>query len=198
MVPGSVIVDLAAASGGNCELTRKGETYVYNERVTIIGITDLNSRMAWQASSMYANNMTNLMDVLCPKAPKGSEEPRKLNINMNDQVIRGMTVVKDGQITWPPPEEVVKTSSSPTKKDNGEIVRIPKKESIMTKRLFDITSVGELCAVAVSGVFFGMVAAYAPVSFVAQLLYFILAGILGYYLIWNVEPALFTPLMSTR
>eukprot|EP00978_Attheya_sp_CCMP212_P000139 scaffold263_cov61-Attheya_sp.AAC.2 len=197
MLPGSVIVDLAAASGGNCELTRKGETYVYNERVTIIGITDLNSRMAWQASSMYANNMTNLMDVLCPKPHNGSEEPRKLKINMNDQVIRGMTVVKDGEITWPPPEEVVKTSASPAKKDNGEIVRTPKKESIMAKRVFDITSVGELCAVAVAGVFFGIVAAYAPVSFVAQLLYFILAGILGYYLIWNVEPALFTPLMST-
>jgi len=197
MLPGSVIVDLAAASGGNCELTRKGETYVYNERVTIIGITDLNSRMAWQASSMYANNMTNLMDVLCPKPLKGSVEPRKLNINMNDQIIRGMTVVKDGEITWPPPEEVVKTSASPAKKDNGEIVRTPKKESIMANRVFDITSVGELCAVAVAGVFFGIVAAYAPVSFVAQLLYFILAGILGYYLIWNVEPALFTPLMST-
>ena len=99
MQAGSVIVDLAGATGGNCELTRPGETYLYDDRVTIIGSTDLIGRMSWQASSMYANNMAKLMDLLCPKPLKGSEEARKLNINMDDKVIRGMTVVKDGEIT---------------------------------------------------------------------------------------------------
>merc|ERR1719482_1107497 len=95
MQPGSVIVDLAGATGGNCELTKPGETYVYDNRVTIIGSTDLVGRMSWQASSMYSNNMANLMDLLCPKPAKDSDAPRALNINMEDKVIRGMTVVKE-------------------------------------------------------------------------------------------------------
>lgn len=204
MQAGSVIVDLAGATGGNCELTRPGETYVYDERVTIIGSTDLIGRMSWQASSMYSNNMANLMDLLCPKPPKGSEEPRKLDINMDDKVIRGMTVVKKGSITWPPPADVTKTAAAPAqngekKMANEAEAALPKekKESFFSKRVFDLASVGELCGFAFGAFFFGIVAAYAHITFVSQLLYFILAGFLGYYLIWSVEPALFSPLMST-
>jgi NAD(P) transhydrogenase alpha subunit len=200
MQAGTVIVDLAGATGGNCELTKPGETYVYDNRVTIIGTTDLISRMAWQASSMYSNNMTNLMDLLCPKPREG--EFLSLKLDFEDPVIRAMTCVKDGTITWPPPESVTATSANP--KANGDGAGSAKlgdikqkKESIMSKRVWDMTTVGELTLLAFVAAFMGVVAAFAPVTFVSQLLYFILAGFLGYFLIWNVEPALFSPLMST-
>uniref|UniRef100_A0A7R9WEA0 proton-translocating NAD(P)(+) transhydrogenase n=1 Tax=Pseudictyota dubia TaxID=2749911 RepID=A0A7R9WEA0_9STRA len=202
MQAGSVIVDLAGATGGNCELTRPGETYVYNNKVTIIGTTDLISKMSWQASSMYSNNMSNLMELLCPK-PTNKDDERKFSINMEDQVIRGMTVVKDGDITWPPPEDVTRTAAAPKKEaefeDEGSPEGQPKekKESVFSKRVWDLTTVGELCLIVFAAFFFGIVAAYAPITFISQLLYFILAGFLGYYLIWSVEPALFSPLMST-
>lgn len=196
--PGSVIVDLAGATGGNCELTKPGETYVYNGKVTIIGTTDLISKMSWQASSMYSNNMANLLNLLCPK-PSSEEESRKLFIDMDDPVIRGMTCVHDKTIMWPPPESVAKTSAQGSSKneDGPQIVKEPPKPSVFSKRVFDLATVGELVTVALAAVFFGIVAGYAPVTFVIQLLYFILAGFLGYYLIWAVEPALFSPLMST-
>lgn len=200
MQPGSVVVDLAGATGGNCELTRPGESYLYDERVTIIGTTDLISRMSWQASSMYSNNMANLLDLLCPKPDKGSEDEPKLFINMEDQVIRGMTTVHNGTITWPPPADVTKTSAAPKKEGGADAAPAEVKEvkpSIFAKRVFDLITVGEIVALVFFGAFFGIVAAYAPVSFVTQLLYFILAGFLGTYLIWSVEPALFAPLMST-
>jgi NAD(P) transhydrogenase alpha subunit len=197
MQPGTVIVDLAGATGGNCELTKPGETYVYDNRVTIIGTTDLISRMAWQASSMYSNNMSNLMELLCPKPKEG--ETLSLVLDFNDPVIRAMTCVKDGTVTWPPPESVIATSAHP--KANGESPKLEaskaKKDSILSKRVLDMTSVGELALLVVIAAFMGIVAAYAPVTFVSQLLYFILSGFLGYFLIWNVEPALFSPLMST-
>jgi len=201
MQPGSVIVDLAGATGGNCELTKPGETYVYNGKVTIIGTTDLISRMAWQASSMYSNNMANLLDLLCPKASNEDTE-RKLFINMDDTIIRGMTCVHNGEQTWPPPESDAKTSAQKSngqgEADEGGITtKKEKKPSIFSKRVFDLTTIGELTGLTFFLVFFGIVAGYAPVSFVIQLLYFILAGFLGKYLIWDVEPALFAPLMST-
>lgn len=197
LAPGSIIVDLAGATGGNCELTKPGETYVYDNRVTIVGTTDLISRMSWQASSMYSNNMANLLDLLCPK-PSSSDEEKKFNIDMEDPVIRGMTVVHDNAITWPPPESVTKTSAATnTKEEDTPFVKQVKKPSIFSKRIFDLAPLGEFVGLAFFAVFFGIVGAYAPVSFVVQLLYFILAGFLGYYLIWAVEPALFSPLMST-
>jgi NAD(P) transhydrogenase alpha subunit len=196
---GSVIVDLAGATGGNCELTRPGETYVYDNRVTIIGATDLISRMSWQASSMYSNNMANLLDLLCPKV---MERPPGLFINMDDPVIRGMTCVYNNTITFPPPEIATKIpgsqkpESAPELEDKLLCERKARK-SYVSQRVFDLTTVGELITCTIAAVFFGIVAAFAPIAFVSQLLYFILSGFLGYYLIWNVEPALFTPLMST-
>lgn len=210
MQPGSVIVDLAGATGGNCELTRPGEVYVHNQ-VTIIGLIDLISRMSWQASSMYSNNMVNLMELLCPSST--SKTDRKLNLNMDDKIIRGMTVVKDGTITWPPPQDVSniaavarpkKSSSKRTKEeilDDKKGVKKrgmqTKKTSFLSKRVMDLTTIGELVLALCAAVFFGIVAKYAHYYFVTMLLYFMLSGILGYYLILNVEPALFSPLMST-
>jgi len=207
LAPGSVIVDLAGATGGNCELTRPGETYVYDNRVTIIGTTDLISRMSWQASSMYSNNMANLFDLLCPESKSkelatDKELPavttKSFFIDMVDPVIRGMTCVHNSTITWPPPESVTKTSAQGGKKDEAETTakKPPPKPSIFSKRVIDLCSFGEVIGFILIGLFFVVLGFFAPVSFVTQLLYFILAGFLGCYLIWAVEPALFSPLMS--
>jgi len=186
MGPGSVIVDLAGATGGNCELTKPGESYVYDNRVTIIGTTDLISRMSWQASSMYSNNMANLMDLLCPK-PAEKEEKKKFVIDMEDPVVRGMTCVYNKEKVWPPPESIGRTSVAKKEEDETpEAPKPPPKPSVFSKRVFDLTTIGELVLMLFFFVFMGIVAAYAPVSFVVQLLYFILAGFLGYYLIWAV------------
>jgi len=202
MAPGSVIVDLAGATGGNCELTRPGETYVYDNRVTIIGTTDLISRMSWQASSMYSNNMANLLDLLCPD-PKSKDQgqeqavEKSLNIDMEDPVIRGMTCVHNRNVTWPPPASVTKTSAQGSNNQETQItMKKEAKPSIFSKRVFDLCTIGEIIAFKLFVLFFIVLGFFAPVSFVTQLLYFILAGFLGYYLIWAVEPALFSPLMS--
>ena len=189
MQSGSVIVDL---TGGNCELTRSGETYCYDDRVTIIGRTDLVSSMAWQASSMYSNNMYNLVELLYPK------RRQSFLIDMEDPVIRGMTTVLDGEITFPPPDEVSKTSA--TKQSTTQETTVAQSTgstSIFSTRILDLCSLGEGLILVLTGTFFVIVAIFAPSNFVNQLLYFILAGVLGYYLIWAVEPALFSPLMST-
>jgi NAD(P) transhydrogenase subunit alpha len=196
LAPGSVIVDLAGATGGNCELTRPNETYVYDNRVTIIGSTDLISRMSWQASSMYSNNMANLLDLLCPK-PSEKDEQQKFFIDMDDPVIRGMTCVHENAITWPPPQSVTKTSAQAKDEDEPQIIKEVKKPSVFAKRMFDLAPLGEFVMLVLGAGFFVVLGFFAPVSFVQQLLYFILAGFLGYYLIWAVEPALFSPLMST-
>jgi len=195
MSSGSVIIDLAGATGGNCELTKPGESYVYDNRVTIVGTTDLISRMSWQASSMYSNNMANLLDLLCPKSADEKEE-QKFFINMEDPVIRGMTCVHENDVKYPPPESVTKTSAAKTEEETQVIKQAPK-PSLFSKRVFDIATLGEFTTIALIAVFFVIVGAFGPVSFVLQLLYFILAGFLGYYLIWAVDPALFSPLMST-
>src|SRR5207245_7326256 len=106
MKPGSVIVDLAAEQGGNCELTEPGQVVV-KHGVTLIGYTDLPSRLAKQSSTLYATNLLRLTEELC-KAKDGV-----INVNMDDEVIRGTTVIKQGKITWPPPPP--KLSAAPPK-----------------------------------------------------------------------------------
>ena len=189
MKVGSVIVDLAGSSGGNCALTKPGQTYVYNG-VTIIGSDMSNQSMAWQASTMFSNNIVNLFGILINKE-------HKFDIDMNDQVIRGMTCVKDREITFPPPDSVTATSAAPKKAAPEMKIAEAKKPSVFDQRIFDLAPLSEFLTLAFVGFFFGIVATYAPVTFAQQLGYFILAGFLGYYLIWNVEPALFSPLMST-
>ncbi len=185
MKPGSIIVDLAAAGGGNCELTVAGK--VTNEQgVKIIGYTDLVSRLPNQASQLYANNLVNLIKLVCPK------KDGNIEINFDDQVVRNMTVVKADEITFPPPP--IQVSAAPVKKvtvnaaDNNEQVKTPTDKSTnqSKKHLFMAAGAG----------LFAWVASVAPADFLSHVTVFVLACIIGYYVVWNVSHSLHTPLMS--
>ncbi|HAX22722.1 MAG TPA: Re/Si-specific NAD(P)(+) transhydrogenase subunit alpha [Hydrogenophaga sp.] len=183
MKPGSVIVDMAAEQGGNCELTVPGEAVV-RHGVTIVGYTDLASRMAQQSSTLYATNLFRLSEELC-KTKDGV-----INVNMEDDAIRGLTVIKNGEITWPAPALVAAPKPAPkpaaapvAKKGHGE----PSGPM----------PAGKLAIVAgVTAVLFALVGAYAPAAFLSHFTVFVLACFVGYMVVWNVKPALHTPLMS--
>ena len=183
MKPGSVIVDMAAEQGGNCELTEPGKAVV-KHGVTIIGYTDLPSRLAKQSSTLYATNLFRLAEELC-KAKDGV-----IDVNMEDDAIRGLTVVKEGSITWPPPppklpapaaKPAVK-AAAPTAKGHG------------TGAPAAAGSIAILFAVGAA--LFWFIGAYAPPAFVQHFTVFVLACFVGYMVVWNVTSALHTPLMS--
>jgi NAD(P) transhydrogenase subunit alpha len=186
MKPGSVIVDMAAERGGNCELTEPGRAVV-KHGVTIIGYTDLNSRLARQSSTLYATNLFRLTEELC-KTKDGV-----INVNMEDDAIRGLTVVKDGGITWPPPP--IQLPAAPTKP--AAVAKPAEKKShghggggepMSAKALAVLFGIGALA--------FWFVGAYAPPAFLGHFTVFVLACFVGYMVVWNVTPALHTPLMS--
>jgi H+-translocating NAD(P) transhydrogenase subunit alpha len=184
MKPGSVIVDLASEQGGNCELTVPGEVVV-RHGVTIIGYTDFPSRLSRQSSSLYANNMLRLLEELA-KAKDGT-----INVNMDDEVIRGTTVIKDGVITWPPPAP--KLSQAPAQAKPAAPIQAKKSghgpgEPMSAKSLATFFAVGAVA--------FWFVGAFAPAAFLGHLTVFVLACFIGYMVVWNVTPALHTPLMS--
>ncbi|MCJ7451479.1 MAG: Re/Si-specific NAD(P)(+) transhydrogenase subunit alpha, partial [Steroidobacteraceae bacterium] len=186
MKPGSVIVDMAAEQGGNCELTVPGEAVV-RHGVTIIGYTDLASRLAKQSSTLYSNNLLRLTEELC-KTKDGV-----INVNMEDDAIRGLTVVKDGSITWPPPALQLPAPPAQAK----PVAATPAKKSGHGHGAGEPTS-GKSLAItfAVGALLFWLVGAFAPASFLAHFTVFVLACFIGYMVIWNVKPALHTPLMS--
>jgi NAD(P) transhydrogenase subunit alpha len=180
MKDGSVIVDLAAEQGGNCELT-EADKVVVRDGVSIIGYTDLPSRLAAQASQLYGTNLRHLLTELSP------EKNGEIDVNMADEVIRGVTVCKDGETTWPPPAP--KLSAAPPKPAEAAApapAPAAKKPSV----------VGSIVAVVVGGLALLGLGAVAPPSFMAHFTVFVLAVFVGYMVIWNVSPALHTPLMS--
>jgi len=188
MNPGSVIVDLAAEQGGNCELTEPGKVAV-KHAVTIIGYTDLPSRLARQSSTLYATNLLRLTEELC-KAKDGV-----INVNMGDEVIRGTTVVKEGNITWPPPAP--KLSAAPA------VPAVAKPAVPAPAKAHGHGAAGAPASARAAAIFF-LVAAlafwfigtHAPPAFLAHFTVFVLGCFVGYMVIWNVTPALHTPLMS--
>lgn len=183
MRSGSVIVDLAAEQGGNCELTVPGEAVV-RHGVTIIGFTDLPSRLARQASTLYANNLLRLAEELC------KEKDGTINVDFDDEVLRGTTVIREGEITWPPPAP--KLSAAPPKPKAAAPVETPRAEK-KDERM----SGGALATMfAVSAVLFLLIGLYAPASFLGHFTVFVLACFIGYMVVWNVTPSLHTPLMS--
>ena len=178
--PGSVIVDLASEQGGNCELTEPGQV-VQKHGVTIVGLVDLPSRLAAQSSQLYASNLRHFLDDLTP------EKDGQLNHNMDDVVIRGATVIKDGAITWPPPAVEVSARPKPAAPPPK-----PAEEKADKKRSGIVSLVGiAVAALALLGL-----GSVAPANFMAHLTVFVLACFVGYQVIWNVTPALHTPLMA--
>jgi NAD(P) transhydrogenase subunit alpha len=183
MKPGSVIVDLAAEQGGNCELTEPNQVVV-KHGVTITGYTDLPSRLARQSSTLYATNLFRLTEELC-KTKDGV-----INVNMEDDAIRGLTVVKDGNITWPPPP--LKLPAPAAKPSAAKPAPAPKHGEASGPASARATAVTFLIAAAL----FWFIGANAPAAFLAHFTVFVLACFVGYSVIWNVTPALHTPLMS--
>ncbi len=180
MKPGSVIVDLAAQTGGNCECTVKDEVVV-RHGVTVIGYTDLPSRLPTQSSQLYGTNLVNLIKLLCP------EKDGNITIDFDDEVVRGLTVIRDGSITWPPPP--VKVSAAPVAKPVVAATETIKEEPKSRPWL-------KPALIAISVLLFGVVAESAPADFLEHITVFVLSSIVGYYVIWNVKSALHTPLMS--
>ena len=179
MKDGSVIVDLAAEQGGNCELTEPGQVVVHNG-VTIIGYTDMPSRLAAQSSQLYATNLRHLLTDLTP------EKDGQIVVNMEDEVFRGATICKDGETTWPPPAP--KPSAAPPKAAEPAPVpvKVEKKRSVA----------GPIVGMVLAGLALLGLGAVAPPSFMAHFTVFVLACFVGYMVIWNVTAALHTPLMS--
>ncbi|MCR0998261.1 Re/Si-specific NAD(P)(+) transhydrogenase subunit alpha [Serratia rubidaea] len=181
MKPGSVIVDLAAQTGGNCELTVADRITTTDNGVKIIGYTDLPSRLPTQSSQLYGTNLVNLLKLLA------KEKNGELDIDFEDSVIRGVTVVREDEITWPAPP--IQVSAQP--KPQAQAVEPPVKEE--KKPLSPWLKYG-LMALAV--VLFGWLADAAPKEFLSHFTVFALACVVGYYVVWNVSHALHTPLMS--
>jgi NAD(P) transhydrogenase subunit alpha len=188
MKPGSVIVDMAGEQGGNCELTVAGEAVV-RHGVTIIGYTDLVSRLAKQSSTLYSTNLLRVTEELC-KTKDGV-----INVNMDDDAIRGLTVVKDGEITWPPPPPKLPAAPPQAKPVAGAAV--PAKKSGHGHGAGEPASARSLAIIfGVGALMFWLVGAFAPASFLSHFTVFVLACFVGYMVVWNVTPALHTPLMS--
>jgi H+-translocating NAD(P) transhydrogenase subunit alpha len=184
MQDGSVIVDLAAEQGGNCALT-EADKVVVKHGVTIIGYTDLPSRLPTQSSQLYATNIRHLLTDMTP------EKNGVITIDMEDEVIRGTTVIKAGEITWPPPAP--KLTAAPPAKPAVEEKPVAVKEK--KKPLLSPTARAAL-TILIGGLCFYGIGASAPPTFMQHFTVFVLACFVGYMVIWNVTPALHTPLMS--
>ncbi|BCV31322.1 NAD(P) transhydrogenase subunit alpha [Shewanella algae] len=179
MKPGSVIVDLAAATGGNCEYTQSGELFVTDNGVKVIGYTDLPGRLPAQSSQLYGTNLVNLMKLMC------KEKDGNANIDFEDVVMRNMTVVKAGEVTFPPPQ--ISVTAAP-KKPAAKVEPKKAEEKAPSKLKYIWGALGVAA--------FGAVASVAPAEFLSHFTVFVLACVVGYYVVWNVTHALHTPLMS--
>ncbi|WP_439238345.1 Re/Si-specific NAD(P)(+) transhydrogenase subunit alpha [Lonepinella sp. BR2919] len=179
MKPGSVIVDLAAATGGNCEYTKAGEIFVTDNQVKVIGYTDFPARLPTQSSQLYGTNLVNLLKLLAPN------KDGQIDINFEDVVLRGVTVIRDGEITWPAPP--IQVSAQPQKQAAAPVA---KKEA---KPADPRVKYGVMAAVVC---LFLWLASVTPTAFLSHFTVFVLACVVGYYVVWNVSHALHTPLMA--
>lgn len=176
MKAGSVIVDLAAQNGGNCEYTVANQVVTTDNGVKVIGYTDLPGRLPTQSSQLYGTNLVNLLKLLC------KEKDGKIDVDFDDVVIRGVTVIRDGDITWPaPPIQVsAQPKAAPAPKEPEKPASPWRKYALM----------------ALAIILFGWLADVAPKEFLGHFTVFALACVVGYYVVWNVSHALHTPLMS--
>jgi NAD(P) transhydrogenase subunit alpha len=188
MKRGSVIVDLAAEKGGNCKLTVADEKIVTDNGVTIIGYTDFPSRMAAQASTLYATNIRHMMTDLTP------EKDGKLVHNMEDDVIRGATVTFEKEITWPPPPPKVQAIAAKKQEKPKELTAEEKKAK--EAAAFKEQTKFQVGLLAIGTVLMLLVGSVAPESFMSHFIVFALACFVGFQVIWGVSHSLHTPLMA--
>lgn len=182
MKAGSVIVDLAAANGGNCEYTKADKVVTTKNGVKIVGYTDMVGRLPTQSSQLYATNIVNLLKLLC------KEKDGNIHIDFDDVVLRGVTVIKEGEVTWPAPP--IQVSAQPQQKPIDKNIKTDDKKDQPVSQTKKLTALGVgLCS-------FAWVASVAPASFLSHFTVFVLACVVGYYVVWNVTHALHTPLMS--
>ncbi|WP_048766713.1 Re/Si-specific NAD(P)(+) transhydrogenase subunit alpha [Oligella urethralis] len=181
MKPGSVIVDLAALGGGNCEYTVPGEVFVTDNNVTVIGYTDLPNRLAGQSSQLYSTNLVNLSKLITP------EKDGQAVLDFEDVIIRNMTVTHDGEVMFPPPPIQVSAAPQQAAPAAAPATKPEKAPKPLWQKL----------ALPVIGVLIYLWAShYAPQEFLNHLTVFMLSCVVGYYVVWNVTHALHTPLMS--
>lgn len=180
MKPGSVIVDLAAATGGNCEYTEAGKVVTTENQVKVIGYTDFPSRLPTQSSQLYGTNLVNLLKLLC------KEKDGNINIDFEDVVLRGVTVVRDGEEI---PLAQIQVSAQPKQEAKATPVAEKKEAKPTDPRV----KYGVMAGV---GVLFLWLASVAPAAFLSHFTVFVLACVVGYYVVWNVSHALHTPLMA--
>jgi NAD(P) transhydrogenase subunit alpha len=183
MRSGSVIVDMAAANGGNCEVTRTDERVVTDNLVTVLGYTDLAGRLAAQTSQLFGTNLVNLLTLLTP------DKDGQLTLDLDDVVQRGLTVVHNGEGLWPPPPVQVSAAPAAAAPADSTVEADEKKPAKLSERGRVLT------VVATAALLFGLIAV-APAALQGHLVVFALAVVVGVYVIGNVHHALHTPLMS--
>jgi NAD(P) transhydrogenase subunit alpha len=188
MKPGSVIVDLAAEKGGNCKLTVADEKIVTDNGVTIVGYTDFPSRMATQASTLYATNIRHMMTDLTP------EKDGQINHNMEDDVIRGATVTHEGAITFPPPPPKVQAIAAKPKEVVPELT--PEEKRAQEVAAFKAQTRQQVTLLGIGAALILGVGLVAPASFMQHFIVFLLSVFVGFQVIWNVSHSLHTPLMA--
>ncbi len=189
MKPGSVIIDLAAERGGNCDLTVADERIVSDNGVIVIGYTDFPSRMAAQSSTLYSTNIRHMMTDLTP-AKDGI-----VVHNMEDDVIRGATVTKDGEITFPPPPPKIQAIAAQKPKEKAKELT-PEEKRAKEIAAFKAQTKNQAILLGVATVLLLIVGAYAPASFMSHFVVFVLSCFIGFQVIWNVSHSLHTPLMA--
>ncbi|KAJ3653849.1 hypothetical protein Zmor_013081 [Zophobas morio] len=183
MKPGSVVVDLAAETGGNVETTKPGEVYVLND-VTHVGLTDLSSRLPTQSSTLYANNVSKFL--------LSMGEKNHFNINLSDEVIRGSIILDKGKLMWPPPAPVgPPPTTAPAKKVEAAVKEVAVQDTPLM-----VTVKDTLMCTAGIGSILGLGVLSPNPAFTSMLTTFGLSGIVGYHTVWGVTPALHSPLMS--
>lgn len=189
MKPGSVVIDLAAERGGNCDLTVADQKIVSANGVTIVGYTDFPSRMATQASTLYATNIRHMMTDLTP-AKDGA-----VVHNMEDDVIRGATVTKDGAITYPPPPPKIQAIAAAKPKEKVK-EPTPAEKRAAEVAAFKAQTKQQISLLVGGGALILLAGLYAPASFMSHFIVFVLSCYVGFQVIWNVSHSLHTPLMA--
>jgi len=188
MKPGSVVIDLAAERGGNCDLTEVNKKSVSDNGVTVVGYTDFPSRMAAQASSLYATNIRHMLADLTP------EKDGTVVQNMEDDVIRGATIAHAGSVTYPPPPPKIQAIAAKPKEVAPE--KTPEKPRAEEVATFKKQTKNQVSLLAIGTALLLLVGTFAPASFMQHFIVFVLSVFVGFQVIWNVSHSLHTPLMA--